>query len=431
MDPRRFATARIKAALVCLSLAVSAYAAELYLKDLPARRTRWLASRLGVPWDPRTQLEVLQDLRRRGVDAWPSVVPGFLDSRAGSQISPLGGISRVTAVVCNELGSYLIYQSDEHGFHNPPGSWSSGPLDIAALGNSFTEGRCVPSGQDMVALIRQRYPSTLNLGVSGNGPLRELAGLREYLPALEPRRTLWFYFEGNDLTYDLAREYDDPILARYLEPGFSQRLMFRQPEVDALLRTRLEQKYRDLQEAPRTKESVERWSGVLLLRSLRASLGLAIRQPSVDVSDRDYDLLRRILAEGRNTTAAWGGRLYFVYLPIRARYEHSNLRRANDKVRLKITAMLAELQVPLIDLVDVVGRQPNVAELYTPVGGHFTPAGYAVAAEAVLRALDTIAGLGRHVECSWQLEPSLSGAIVAAGDGSARGTPFIGSRGCV
>jgi lysophospholipase L1-like esterase len=379
---------RIKVALVSLSLAVAASVAEVYLKDFPGRRARWLASRLGVPYDPRTQLEVVRDLRRRGVDAWPSVVPAVMDSRAGSDIAPLGGISGVTAVVCNEIGNYLIYQSDARGFNNPPELWSGGPLDIAVLGDSYTEGRCVPSDQNMVALIRRRYPATLNLGVAGNGPLRELAGLREYLPALKPRRILWCYFEGNDLTYDMDREYDDPVLARYLDPGFSQGLAFRQPEIDTLLRRRLEKIYREMEAEPRSRKFLERWRDVLLLRSLRASLGLAVRKPSFDVQNLNYDLFRRILAEARKTADTWGGRVYFVYLPIPKRFEISDLRRANDEVRMKIFAMLGELDISSIDLVDVFGNQPNLTELYTPVGGHFTPAGYALAADSVLRALE-------------------------------------------
>jgi hypothetical protein len=54
---------------------------------------------------------------------------------------------------------------------------------------------------------------------------------------------------------------------------------------------------------------------------------------------------------------------------------------------MKIFAMLGELDIPWIDLVDVFGNQPNLTELYTPVGRHFTPAGYALAADGVLRAL--------------------------------------------
>ena len=60
-------------------------------------------------------------------------------SVGGVELQPLGGIARVLTVHCNESGSWVTFQSDEHGFRNPLGLWQSGTLDIAAVGDSFTE----------------------------------------------------------------------------------------------------------------------------------------------------------------------------------------------------------------------------------------------------------------------------------------------------
>jgi lysophospholipase L1-like esterase len=119
----------------------------------------------------------------------------------------------------NENGPWVTYRSDEYGFHNPTGIWQSAPLDIAALGDSYTHGHCVPSDKNFVALIRRRFPATLNLGVSGNGPLLELATLKEYLLPLKPKIVLWFYYEGNDLS-DLQNERQSALLRRYLHDDF-------------------------------------------------------------------------------------------------------------------------------------------------------------------------------------------------------------------
>ena len=75
-------------------------------------------------------------------------------------------------------------------------------------------GYCVPPEKSFVALIRQRHPATLNLGVAGDGPLLMLATLQEHLTALRPRTVLWFYFEGNDLL-DLQTERQSAVLRSY------------------------------------------------------------------------------------------------------------------------------------------------------------------------------------------------------------------------
>src|SRR5262249_23245494 len=157
-------------------------------------------------------LQVMRDLEKQGIRSYPSIIPSilltgdrngpFLTPRLtidGVPLLPLGGVSNVTTILCNENGQYTIYEADEHGFNNPRGLWSRGGIDVAALGDSFTIGGCVPHDKGFVDLIRHEHPLTINLGMDNNGPLLEFAGLREYLPSLKPKVILWFYYEGNDL----------------------------------------------------------------------------------------------------------------------------------------------------------------------------------------------------------------------------------------
>jgi lysophospholipase L1-like esterase len=378
---------RIALAVTCLSLALAAYAAECYLRQLPEWRMKRSARQYGMKYDGRSKIEVLRDLRRDGVDAWPAMAPELLFGSHDPNFLPLGGISNVVTVSCNELGSYLIYRSDEHGFHNPPGLWSSPALEVAAVGDSYTQGRCVPSEQNMVALIRKKYPATLNLGMSGNGPLTELADVLEYLTPLQPRRVLWFYYEGNDLTDDLPRDRSDPTLARYLEPGFRQDFLSRQAEIDSFLKRRVEDKYLEAEQRFLARQTEDRWQGALRLRTLRAALGLAVWKHEESFAGIDYPLFHRILRTARDAARTWDGRVYFIYLPASGRYLSGDLRRLNDEVRDKVFAILCELDIPLIDLSGPFGRE-RVDDLYAPNGGHFTPKGYDLAAERVLQAID-------------------------------------------
>lgn len=183
---------KINVVLGLASIVISIYAVETIatiwsrLPSVTGRKNRIEAAKVaktwGVDYDTRSKREVISDLRKKGIDAHPAIMPkgtllkrqtdGSLKSRIaidGAEILPLGGISNKTTVFCNENGYYVSYESDEHGFHNPQGIWSSDHIDIVALGDSFTQGYCVPSDKNFVSLIRKRYPATLNLGVAAMG----------------------------------------------------------------------------------------------------------------------------------------------------------------------------------------------------------------------------------------------------------------------
>src|SRR5262249_33150068 len=102
--------------LVDLSMALSPAISQAWLR-LAMRRT---AEAAGMPFDGRTKFEVVQDLRRRGVDAYPAIHPasvlrpsgGILKSAItidGVEIAPLGGVANRPTVYCNEGGQYVMY----------------------------------------------------------------------------------------------------------------------------------------------------------------------------------------------------------------------------------------------------------------------------------------------------------------------------------
>jgi len=378
---------RVTLAVTLLSLVAAAYIAEAYLRELPFLRVRLAARRFGIPFDARDQFQVVRDLRKQGPDVYPVTFPAWQGlPSADAPLLPLGGISDVTTVFCNEMGQYVVYRSDEHGFHNPKGIWSSARFDLAVLGDSFTQGACVPTEQNFVELLRRRYPATLNLGMVGNGPLLMLAGLKEFLTELRPGVVLWVYTEGNDLTFDLNREKRFTRLTDYLLPDHRQGLIGLQAECDAFLRRLTDSEYISRETDTMQMSAPGRfWR----LWSLRQALGLQVGEITLDSTRVDLPLFRRILDEARRTTGGWGGRLYFVYLPAEARYHEDRYRREYDWARGQVLSIVEDLQIPLIDLHPPISRHPDISELYSYRGAHFSPAGYRLVAETILEALQT------------------------------------------
>ena len=126
--------------------------------------------------------------------------------------------------MCNENGYYAIYNSDRYGFNNPDTEWDQSEIEYLLVGDSYLQGYCVNRPNDMTSVLRKlSNKSALNLGLGGNGPLIQYAGLREYLSPKVKR--LSDLFEGNDLE-NLSKELDNPILNKYLtDYNYSQRLL--------------------------------------------------------------------------------------------------------------------------------------------------------------------------------------------------------------
>jgi hypothetical protein len=377
---------RMQLVLACSSLAVSLYAAELFLYFvgsgvpthlLPIDSTmsnevrneaRAFAKRFGVDYDTRTRLEFITDLRSRGTHAVLTAAPDWffasdgaggvksMLSVGGVELQPLGGIARTLTVHCNESGSWVTFQSDEHGFRNPPGLWQSGPLDIAAVGDSYTQGECVPPGKEFVALIRQQYPRTLNLGMRGSGPLLELAQIKECLPNLKPKIVLWFYYEGNDLS-NLNIEKRSALLHRYLEDGFTQNLVNRQADIDRVL-TEKEMAAEAAELARLLSESQKTNSPdpILTLKLTTLRTRLSLLRDDVD-EPPDYALFRDVLSQANTTVRSWGGTLYIVYLPSWSSIatpphptEVAIPSEPDVQWRPQVLAIVNDLHLPLIDL---------------------------------------------------------------------------------
>ena len=372
--------------MVVVSATVTVYACEAFLF--------WDPLELRGPhpqkgFDLREYVDVVRDFRARGVSAYHVFpITFWLDSPPtvhGVPTVPLSGVPLAVTVVCNETGAYLTRESDRFGFNNPDEQWDM-PVEVALVGDSFTDGWCVPREQSFGGLIRHAIPATVNVGYTSHGPLAELGTIREYIEPRRPAHVLWFFFEGNDLTKDLPRELESDILRHYLEPGFKQHLEEHAAELGQDMRRLYDSRLFNLRPTPASS-----WlMGIAKLRSSRALINtVRVRQESqVEQPDGREDL-RRILAEAKRTVEEWGGSLHFVYLPdfFLAIGEHDPV--SHDR----ILALAADLGLPIIDLFPDFAKHPAPWSLFPYEEGrhlvrtrglHYSAAGHRLVAQRVI-----------------------------------------------
>jgi hypothetical protein len=357
-----------------------------------------LARAAGVAVDTRSRPELLDDLRSQHPDAVSAVMLGeVLEERLKSgvtagELMPAGGLSQTMTLLCNESGQYVTYESDEHGFRNPAGVWSAARADLALVGESPVQGYCVPEGKSFADLLRAHFPITLNLGVSGQSSLLQLAAIREYLPRYAPKVVLWVFSEGIDLK-DLRVEARHPVLMRYLEPAFGQGLLERQPEIDRALR-RVASAAERRDRKPRLAGGgafVERSLGVAKLWHLRQKIDLMYGLDEEDDAEPlpgrpTHELLSRALKKAQTATRNWGGTLYVVYLPSWQRYR--NGPAVFEREREQVATLAGALGIPFIDVQPAFQAQDQPLSLF-PFRrfGHYNEKGNEVVADAVLTFL--------------------------------------------
>jgi hypothetical protein len=232
-----------------------------------------------------------------------------------------------------------------------------------------------------MGLIRAVLPRTLSLGMASNGPLIYLAGMREYLPEVRPRFVLWFLFEGNDIEADLPVERQQPLLIKYLDPAFSQRLADRQAEIDSKLRPWIDVVGTAPAQAVFRAIRLDHFDirNFVLLRKLRDALSLQFKR-----NDPEYALFEKLLAEAKAAAAARGSELRLVYLPDKRRFVSFTGRLLKDQQRARVRAITTRLNVPMIDVAAAFTAQPNPVGLFV---GHYTEEGSRIVATTVLDSI--------------------------------------------
>ncbi len=363
---------------------------NLHIRDLKDKVEKY-KQLTSNEFDLRTKVQIYEDLRKKNNKVSLVLSPkSLIDKNSNLDFLILSGISNIKTISCNENGYYQIYQSDRYGFNNPDEEWKNEKVKYLLLGDSFVQGSCVNRPNDIASSLRNLTKKTsINLGYSGNGPLFQLATLREYMPK-NVENIIWFYYEENDLI-DLSKEMKNSILLKYLNNNkFSQNLKENQNKIDKYLASNINKNLDTINSEEEYWKKYYSKKKVFLrfirLDNFKNFIKFLKKNKTVDNKDDMIKNLEKILLSAKETAGLNNSNLYFVYLSGYHRYSSflSNQYEFMNNYP-KIISMVNNLGIPVIDLhADFLIREKYPLE-YFPFSkyGHYNIKGYKKISEII------------------------------------------------
>ena len=385
---------KINLFMILFSIFFGLYIFEGYL-NLKYKKFSIYKKNTNKEYDTREQIEIYQDLKKINSKIVVTPHPIYFTDRY--TISPLSGIANRETLHCNENGYYSIYESDRYGFNNPDSEWNKDIIEFLLVGDSFTRGDCVNEPNTISGNIKKliiNKNGVLNLGFSGNGPLRTYATLKEYLHLKDVKKVLWIYFEGNDLQ-ELNLEKKHKILNKYLDnKNFSQNLVFKKDAVQKLLLSELDNIEKNLNlhftEVKKLKRnSITSFLILTKMRELFLESFLFDRRIKNDIFL--HKEFKQTLKMADQLTREYNSQLYFVYLPSFSRFQLFN---NNDKYMhyQKVLNIIKDLKIPIIDInKDLFNNIKNPLILFPfKAPGHYNEKGYELVANKIFSEINKL-----------------------------------------
>jgi len=370
-----------------VSIVITLYLFEIYLLNKKNWEIEYKSDiyfkSTGKKYDRRSRFEIYQDLSKKNKEitlsfrSWDSVF-------SKNDLLPLSGISNSVSINCNENGYYSIFKSDRYGFNNLDYEWDKKETEYLLIGDSFVQGSCVNRPNDLSSLLRKKSnKNVLNIGVAGNGPLKEYATLREYYKK-DTKKILWFYFEGYDLA-DLINEKKSKLLTKYINSkNFTQGLKNKQALINEDIKNIFQQeKIRVLDQLEDNKKIKYKLLKFIRLDKTKKVLFRPIlsNQVNNEVFD-DFEIVMRL---AKDFSLKNNSDFYFIYLPEYPRYSNKNY---SDQNYQKILKIIKKLDIQIIDVKkQVFDKMDNPLKLF-PFGkdGHYNELGYRLIANEVFKS---------------------------------------------
>lgn len=362
-----------------------------------------IAKEKKLNFDLRSPEEVYVELKNTN----KQIKPGFLyakhynflkifkEGKMNNNIIPFRGPINSLTISCAENLQYKLIKNDKYGFKNDNRTYQK-KIKTFLLGDSYAEGLCEDTKNDIAGHLNKKKINTINFGVTGTGPLISLAVLREFGSHFKPKNIVFLYFEGNDLD-ELNYEKTDTTLMMYLNDEFNQNYINRYDEIKSFL-TEAENETEKIIFAKsknpikiKKKEKLDIFAAhlrdILEINNLRNIFKYKILNKQQEVYD--LDLLYKIVEKMKNDSKKWDGNYIFVYVPTWSRY-FTKYTKYDAKIDLKdeIIENLKLRNIRTLDLTDFFDNTNNIKKYY-PLGylGHYNSKGYNKIAEIIEKSL--------------------------------------------
>ena len=339
-----------------------------------------------ITYSKNKKLVLLEKLRKHNPNTYPSIIPNIFLDKNEIDIFPLSGISNVKTIFCKEGPEYSIYQSDRYGFNNPDNQWVKN-LDYVLIGDSFAQGACVKEGEDIGSHLRKlTNKTTLTLGMAGNGPLIELASLKEYVSDKNIKNIFWIYFERNDLN-DLKREKKNETLIKYLRKNFSQQLNKKQDQINNIVKKIILEKEKKLKTNSSEKKiyNSSSFQKIIRLQIVRDKTAF----------DRGLDfgvdpLFEKIIIKAKKFAEEKNSKFYFIYLPDKESFKKNNINKKNFLKKQQVLEILKKNNINIIDINSTLflKAEDPLALFAHKIYGHYSADTYLKIAEIITNYID-------------------------------------------
>jgi len=387
------------------------------------------------------RLDAIEDLQEKGIEVYPYIPPSLLREMSSLPDADyfLSNIGNALTVYDNEDDGLIITPTDENGFRNQEGIYSkTATFDVFLLGDSFTEGCCVPNGYTIADVIRRTTPLTVyNAGKNGIGLVHNLAIFIEYGLPKKPSNVILVMPENlliNRTTVELGVEQ----LQKYYTEHRSNGLIAKSDVKDELLSKVVASKQKDARlrifesqyGGPPARSLVGRLPGFLnsksrvvqlahsntrLMDTLRffpntghvnSPIGdLSDTLPAVHQCDDDYTrivlnrqiskewmlhenqeiIMEDILSWMQSKIQEYGGTFTVVYFPHLRFFSDQEWYECERELLVDLTD---ELDIELIDLVPVMSNLDHPRTLFAHtsnpfINGHLNREGYRLIGEQI------------------------------------------------
>lgn len=213
----------------------------LTMGDLRNERIK-IAKKKSIEFDMRSPRDAFLDLKKINDDLKPKFFYSpifrfsqtFKETKKQNKIIPFRGPINSKTMSCAEEGTYNLTESDKYGFKNSNDIYKK-KINTILLGDSFAEGDCQDTKNDVAGHLSKKGFHTANFGVVGTSVLVSLGIMREFGKEFRPNNFVYLYAEENDLE-GLNWSKNDKHLMSYLDDDYNINYLNRYDEIKNFLK---------------------------------------------------------------------------------------------------------------------------------------------------------------------------------------------------